>query len=181
MLSMHRAVCALPGKPDCVLVDGNRLPWGHPEAERANGTIRAADPPQPPSVRHAEAIVKGDSKVLAIAAASIIAKVIRDQMMLDLDAQFPDYGLAQHKGYPVPAHVTAIRQLGVRDFHRLTFAPLKGTTAAKSLLKEREKACVPNFIITQSARCSTDSFGTPPPRDVPVEPSKPKKPRKRLR
>jgi len=76
-------------------------------------------------------IVKGDSKSLSIAAASIIAKVTRDQEMYALDKKYPEYGFAQHKGYGTRAHLEAIRQYGVCPEHRLSFAPCRKVTEKK--------------------------------------------------
>lgn len=104
MLAMQRAVQALPTKPEFVYIDGNRCP----------------DLPYP-----SEAVVKGDALVPAISAASIIAKVARDQEMLELDAKYPGYGLAQHKGYPTKAHLDALTELGVTPLHRRSFAPVR--------------------------------------------------------
>ncbi len=75
----------------------------------------------------AEAVVKGDSHVAAISAASIIAKVARDREMIELDAQYPGYGLAGHKGggYPSPAHLAALKRLGVTPTHRRSLAPVR--------------------------------------------------------
>lgn len=104
LIAMHRAVVTLPIQPDHVLVDGNRCPkWDY----------------------SSEAIVKGDSKVAEISAASILAKVVRDQMMLDLDAKHPKYGFAKHKGYPTKAHFEAIERYGVFDAYRKSFGPVK--------------------------------------------------------
>ena len=109
MLAMTRAVEGLQRQgqtvtPELVLVDGNRLPrWSY----------------------QAQAIVKGDSKVAAIAAASILAKVVRDREMCELDACYPGYGLAAHKGYPTKAHLEALRTLGVTPIHRRSYAPVK--------------------------------------------------------
>lgn len=104
MLAMKRAVESLAIQPHHVLVDGNRLPkWRY----------------------SAEAIVKGDSKVPAISAASILAKVQRDGEMLLLDKQFPGYGLAIHKGYPTAKHLAAIQQLGIVEIYRRSFAPVR--------------------------------------------------------
>lgn len=103
LLAMHRAVAALPIQPEFVYVDGNRCPrWPYPS----------------------EAVVKGDSKVAAIAAASILAKVTRDREMLTLDNQYPGYGLAQHKGYPTVAHMAALQRLGPSPIHRRSFRPV---------------------------------------------------------
>ncbi|KAL3662504.1 hypothetical protein V7S43_012359 [Phytophthora oleae] len=100
-----------------VLVDGNKLP--------------------PTLELPAEAVVKGDSKVYSIAAASIIAKVTRDRLMREYDEKFPQYGLAQHKGYPTKAHVAAIAELGPCEIHRMTFAPLKPKEKPKPKAKGR--------------------------------------------
>jgi ribonuclease HII len=104
LLAMRRAVLALSVAPEFALIDGNRCP----------------KLPCP-----AEAVVKGDSRVAAISAASIIAKVARDHEMVALDAQYPGYGLAGHKGYPSPAHLAALQQLGVTPIHRRSFAPVR--------------------------------------------------------
>ncbi len=125
MLSMHRAVEGMKNHPDYVLVDGNRLPWGHVEAVRPNGTIRKADPPKPKGLKECSAVVKGDAKVFCIAAASIIAKVTRDKMMYDYDKQYPQYLLGKNKGYPTAEHMAAVSKHGPSPIHRLTFAPLK--------------------------------------------------------
>ena len=109
MLAMTRAVEGLQRQgqaitPELVLVDGNRLPrWSY----------------------RAQAIVKGDSKVAAIAAASILAKVVRDREMCELDSRYPGYGLAGHKGYPTKAHLEALRTLGVTPIHRRSYAPVR--------------------------------------------------------
>lgn len=111
LLAMHRAVRALKPQPGYVLVDGNRLPsWGYVS----------------------EAVVKGDDRVPAIAAASILAKVQRDGELIALDAQYPGYGFAAHKGYPTPAHLQALRRLGATPVHRKSFAPVKNLLAQAS-------------------------------------------------
>jgi ribonuclease HII len=69
-------------------------------------------------------VVKGDSRIAAIAAASIIAKVTRDRELVALDAVYPGYGLARHKGYPTPEHLQALMTLGVTPIHRRSFAPV---------------------------------------------------------
>ena len=104
LLAMQRAVAGLAAQPEYVLVDGNRLPrWRYASA----------------------AVVKGDDRIPAIAAASILAKVQRDAEMVELDRSYPGYGLAQHKGYPTKAHIEALRRLGVTAIHRRSFAPVK--------------------------------------------------------
>ncbi len=104
LLAMQRAVEGLTVTPHKALVDGNKLP-------------RLSCP--------AEAIVGGDNTVEVISAASIIAKVARDREMVELDAIYPGYGLAKHKGYPTKQHVEALRTLGVTPIHRRTFGPVK--------------------------------------------------------
>jgi len=103
MLSMRRSVESLSVSPSKVLVDGNRIP---------DLTVAA------------EAIVGGDDLVQEIAAASIIAKVIRDRMMAMYDARFPGYYFAKHKGYGTKAHMDALREHGPCSIHRKTFAPI---------------------------------------------------------
>jgi len=103
MLAMKRAVEGLRLKPYKALVDGNRLP-----------TLSML----------AEAIVKGDAKVPAISAASILAKVTRDRWCADYDLQYPQYGFAGHKGYGTAAHLLALREHGACPQHRKTFAPV---------------------------------------------------------
>jgi ribonuclease HII len=104
LLAMKRAVTALRPQPGFVLVDGNRLPqWSYA----------------------AQAVVKGDDRVGAIAAASILAKVQRDQELVELDAIYPGYGFAKHKGYPTAVHLKALRDLGVTPVHRRSFSPVK--------------------------------------------------------
>lgn len=104
LLAMRRAVLALPIVPQQVLVDGLYCPQtGIPS----------------------QAIVKGDSKVASISAASILAKTARDELMLELHEQYPQYGFAAHKGYPTAAHVAALRLHGVSDVHRRSFKPVR--------------------------------------------------------
>lgn len=106
-LAMRRAVEGLRLKPRLVLVDGNRLPKLDVMAE---------------------AIVQGDSKVAAISAASILAKVTRDRLMREADVLHPGYGFAQHKGYGTAAHLSALKQLGPCLIHRQSFAPVVAAT-----------------------------------------------------
>ena len=104
LLAMRRAVLALKLQPHQVLVDGLYCPQtGIPS----------------------QAIVKGDSKVAAISAASILAKTARDELMLQLHEQHPHYGFAEHKGYPTAAHLAALREHGVSAVHRRSFRPVR--------------------------------------------------------
>lgn len=103
-LAMQRALEGLAVQPDHVLIDGNRCPK---------------------LTYSMEAIVGGDSLIPAISAASIIAKVSRDAELVLLDQLYPAYGFAQHKGYPTPSHLNAIRQYGVLPIHRRSFKPIK--------------------------------------------------------
>jgi len=102
--AMRRAVEQLVPAATHVLVDGNQCP---------------------PLDCPVEAIVKGDDKVAAISAASIIAKVTRDREMIEMDASYPGYGLAGHKGYPSSRHLEALQRLGVTPIHRRTYAPVR--------------------------------------------------------
>lgn len=103
LLAMQRAVSNLKIAPVKVLVDGNRSPMFACESE---------------------AIIGGDAIEPAISAASIVAKVLRDRLMVLLDKYYPQYGLAGHKGYPTASHVEALRQHGVTRIHRLSFGPV---------------------------------------------------------
>jgi ribonuclease HII len=104
LLAMKRAVQALPIQPQQVLVDGLYCPQtGLPS----------------------QAIVKGDSKVAAISAASILAKTARDELMLKLHEQYPQYGFDGHKGYPTASHLAALREHGVSEVHRRSFRPVR--------------------------------------------------------
>ena len=103
MLAMQRAVNGLRLKPALVQVDGNRIPLLD---------------------MHAEAIVKGDSLIQAISAASILAKVHRDRWCEDFDRMYPQYGFAAHKGYGTAAHLVALNSLGATPEHRRSFAPV---------------------------------------------------------
>ncbi|QLB19471.1 ribonuclease HII [Mannheimia granulomatis] len=104
MLAMQRAVAGLHIQPDFVLVDGNRIPK---------------------LVMPAQAVVKGDSLVAEISAASILAKVARDQEMAQLDQLHPEYGFAQHKGYPTKLHFEKLVEFGATPYHRKSFAPVR--------------------------------------------------------
>ncbi|TCO75911.1 ribonuclease HII [Chromatocurvus halotolerans] len=116
--AMHRAVAALAIVPDLVLVDGNRLPqWPY----------------------RAQAVIKGDSRCAAIAAASILAKVQRDAELVALEQRFPGYGFAQHKGYPTAAHLEALVRLGPTVVHRRSFAPVRRIIAAGETVSARKE------------------------------------------
>ncbi|MGR5059652.1 ribonuclease HII [Vibrio rotiferianus] len=104
MVAMQRAIAGLKVQPDLALIDGNRCP----------------ELPM-----NSQAVVKGDLRVAEISAASIIAKVVRDQEMEELDKQHPQFGFAKHKGYPTKAHFEAIEQHGVISEHRKSFKPVK--------------------------------------------------------
>ncbi|WP_108445270.1 ribonuclease HII [Halomonas denitrificans] len=103
-LAMRRAIDALEPAAEYLLVDGNRLPGHHVPGQ---------------------AVVKGDARHPAIAAASILAKVERDAGMVALDARHPDYGFARHKGYPTREHLAALERLGALPEHRRSFGPVK--------------------------------------------------------
>ena len=105
LLAMSRALAALNPAPNLALIDGNRCPLSLP--------------------CRAEAIVKGDQTVPAISAASILAKVARDRELLRLDALYPGYGFARHKGYPTKDHVVALARLGITPVHRRSFGPVR--------------------------------------------------------
>jgi ribonuclease HII len=104
MLAMQRAVAGLPLRPDEVWVDGNRCPdWAW----------------------RSQAVVKGDDKVAAIAAASILAKTTRDRFMCTLHDEYPVYGFARHMGYGTAAHLAALKAHGACPQHRRSFAPVR--------------------------------------------------------
>lgn len=112
MMAMVRAVDGLSISPEYVAVDGNHMPpWNY------NG----------------ETVVKGDDRVPEISAASILAKVCRDDEMVTFDGQYPGYGFAGHKGYGTKQHMQAIEQLGPSPIHRQTFEPVKSMLAATQL------------------------------------------------
>lgn len=103
-LAMRRAVAGLPERPEALLVDGFAIP--------------DLELPQ-------RALIKGDARCLSIAAASIVAKVVRDRMMIDLDRLFPAFGFRKHKGYPTREHVEALRRHGPTPVHRRSFGPVR--------------------------------------------------------
>ncbi|AOT07547.1 ribonuclease HII [Pseudoalteromonas luteoviolacea] len=111
MLAMKRAVEGLSIPAEFVFIDGNRVP---------DITVPA------------QAVVKGDSLVAEISAASILAKVTRDNEMIELDAQYPEFGFAGHKGYPTKAHFEALAQHGITPHHRKSFKPVQRIIAEQS-------------------------------------------------
>lgn len=100
-LAMNRAIEGLSVKPDFALIDGNRIPRG----------IKI----------HCETIVKGDSKSMSVAAASVLAKVTRDRLMLEYDKKYPEYNFKKHKGYGTREHTELIKQYGPCEIHRFSF------------------------------------------------------------
>ena len=115
MLAMQRAVAGLAIVPTRVQVDGNRCP--------------RLDVP-------CEAVVKGDSLVAEISAASILAKTARDALLIELDRRYPQYGLAGHKGYPTAAHLAALKAHGACEIYRTSFAPVRAIIANPPLWTE---------------------------------------------
>jgi ribonuclease HII len=109
LLAMRRALLALPLRPAHIIIDGNKAP----QLLDVFGDCRI------------ETLVRGDDLQPAISAASIVAKVYRDALMVRLDAEYPGYGLAGHAGYPTPAHREALSRLGPTAVHRVSFAPVK--------------------------------------------------------
>ena len=105
LTAMRRAVMALPGRPAKILIDGNHVPQGLPSP--------------------AEAIIGGDASHTSIGAASIIAKTVRDDLMLLAALRFPGYGFEAHKGYPSAAHRAALIELGPCPIHRFSYAPVR--------------------------------------------------------
>jgi ribonuclease HII len=131
MLAMTRAVEALGLEPAWVLVDGNATPrWQRPS----------------------KAIVDGDAKCRSIAAASIIAKVTRDRMMVDYARDYPGYGWEHNRGYPTPDHRRAISDLGLTPLHRRSFGPVRAIA---------ERDAQPELVVEISA---SESFESHPPQ-----------------
>ncbi len=103
LLAMRRAVEQLALSPDFLLIDGrDTIDWECPQ----------------------QAVIRGDGISFSIAAASVLAKVHRDRLLVELDREFPGYGLAQHKGYPCPAHLAALERLGPTPLHRKSYRPV---------------------------------------------------------
>ncbi len=107
LLAMRRAVEQLALRPDFLLIDGrDTIDWQCPQ----------------------QAVIRGDSTSFSIAAASVLAKVHRDRLLVELDGEFPGYGLAQHKGYGCPAHLAALARLGPTPLHRKSYQPVAQAT-----------------------------------------------------
>jgi len=123
MLAMQRAVQSLSVTPDFILVDGNRAPTFLSNITGGQQSIKS------------QTVVKGDARVAEISAASIIAKVARDDEMIALDEQHPQYGFAKHKGYPTKLHLEKISEYGVLDCYRQSFKPVARVIAANSVAK----------------------------------------------
>jgi ribonuclease HII len=131
LLAMQRAVLSLSVRPARVLVDGLYCPQtGIPS----------------------QAIVKGDSKIAAISAASILAKTARDALMIELHGQYPHYGFAGHKGYPTAAHLVALREYGVSVVHRKSFRPVR------ELLSQGHPDGIGGEDCLESSDCSTNAL-----------------------
>ena len=123
LLAMQRAVAALDRQPEVVFVDGNMLPC-------------LAIP--------AVAVIKGDTRVLEISAAAILAKVARDREMVELARRFPGYGMEKHKGYATAEHLAALARLGSCSLHRQSFEPVRraGSRLEKTEFIERTRGMV---------------------------------------
>ena len=121
MAAMERAVACLECDFERVLIDGNRVPT---------------------SLKHiAEAVIKGDGKVAEIAAASILAKTVRDAYMVEVAEHYPGYGFEAHFGYPTPEHFETLRRLGPCEIHRRSFAPVRDLLPSLAEGKE-EQTCL---------------------------------------
>jgi ribonuclease HII len=118
LLAMRRALLTLGCRPAIIMIDGNKAP----QLADVFADCRI------------ETLIGGDNIEPAISAASIIAKTHRDALMGELDLQYPGYGLAQHQGYPTPAHLEALRRLGPSPIHRRSFAPVRSALASSQEL-----------------------------------------------
>ena len=116
LLAMVKALAALNSKPDCVLIDGN---------QPISGSLFRMGKFSGGRSLYQKTIIKGDQLCISIAAASILAKVARDAMMVELDKQYPEYGFASHKGYSCVAHFEALRRFGPSPIHRKSFKPVR--------------------------------------------------------
>ena len=119
LLAMVKALAALKSRADCVLIDGNQtIPL---TLFRIGKFLTGRS-------LYQKTIVKGDRSCLSIAAASIVAKVARDEMMMELDKRYPGYGFAAHKGYSCVAHFVALKRFGACPVHRQSFKPVRDVT-----------------------------------------------------
>ena len=119
LLAMVKALAALKSRADCVLIDGNQtipLPLFRIGKFLTGRSL------------YQKTIIKGDLSCLSIAAASIVAKVARDEMMVELDRRYPEYGFAAHKGYSCVAHFDALKRFGASPVHRQSFKPVRDVT-----------------------------------------------------
>jgi len=140
LLAMRRAVEQLALSPDFLLIDGrDTIDWECPQ----------------------QAVIRGDGTSFSIAAASVLAKVYRDRLLVELDGEFPGYGLAQHKGYPCPAHLAALRRLGPTPLHRKSFHPVTQTILQFDRRTQRETEEVPGAIAAELSEVSKQRFACP--------------------
>jgi ribonuclease HII len=126
LLAMRRALLGLSVAPTHVQIDGNRCPRVDDFSFKFT----------------MEAVVRGDALVPAIGAASILAKTVRDAMLVEMDATYPGYGFASHKGYATPEHYAALRKLGPTPLHRMSFEPVRLAAAGKLEMPARRNARV---------------------------------------
>jgi ribonuclease HII len=120
LLAMVKALAGLKSMADCILIDGNQ---GIPLVLFRRGKFLTG------RTLYQRTIVRGDQSCLSIAAASIVAKVARDEMMVEWDKQYPEYGFAAHKGYSCEAHFEALKRYGPSPIHRQSFKPVRDVTA----------------------------------------------------
>jgi ribonuclease HII len=120
LLAMVKALAGLKSMADCILIDGNQ---GIPSTLFRRGKFLTG------RTVYQRTIVRGDQSCLSIAAASIVAKVARDEMMVEWDKQYPEYGFAAHKGYSCEAHFEALKRYGPSPIHRQSFKPVRHVTA----------------------------------------------------
>lgn len=122
LLAMVKALEGLNFRPDCVLIDGNqRIPTEFLDDSECFASRSL----------YQKTIISGDLLCLSIAAASILAKVARDEIMVDLDKRYPEYGFASHKGYTCDAHIEALRRYGPCPIHRQSFQPVREATRSQ--------------------------------------------------
>lgn len=135
LLAMAMAFKQIQPLPDCLLIDGpHKIPLDflarettgeRQQTEGRTGDVSHASPLPPPALPFQRAIKKGDRLSISIAAASIVAKVARDQMMVEYDRLYPEYGFGRHKGYGSPAHWAALNRYGPSPIHRRSFKPVR--------------------------------------------------------